>query len=387
MSFSITNNSATAVVTDISTASSTYGTFSVTSGSFPLVSGQTISGTNTLISNLKGSPYGTIQLFLDSGDAQIEVYINSVLYSALAYSSGIASIQVPILQVGDTIQINIDEADLPTPSMTPTPSVTAQPTATPTPSVTPTYTPTPTNTPSSTPSVITPASLSAIVWLDYSNPANVVQSGGRVIQAYNLGSGPDFFTQGTGPLYESTGYLGVSGLTRGDVNDTNCLTSLSGDYASISAFTHFFFFSSETASGGFIIAQSDLNQQDYSGNTQAYRWFSTNEQGGQLRTFNFYTDSSSVAPEPYIPFSAGTSGFGAVRIYQNGADAVTECWFNGSIVDSTTMAGKTILTAIQPIIAVTYNNSNLRMMEQFMFNYKLDNTQMNQMFQYLNDKY
>lgn len=142
MSFTLNNNSATAVITDITTPSSTYGSFTISSGSFPLLSGDTISGTNTLISDLKGSPYGTIQLFIQQGDAQIEVYVNNVLYSALDYSSGIASIQVPILQTGDTIVINIDDADLPVPS--PTPSVT--PTNTPT--MTPTSTPQPTPTPS-----------------------------------------------------------------------------------------------------------------------------------------------------------------------------------------------------------------------------------------------
>jgi len=148
MSFSITNYSATAVITDISTPSSTYGTFTISSGSFPLLSGQTISGTNTEINNLKGSPYGTISLFLDQGDAQIEVYINSVLYSALDYSSGIVEIQVPILQSGDVIGINIDEADLPVPSATPTSTPTNTPTMTVTPTNTQTATPTATPTPS-----------------------------------------------------------------------------------------------------------------------------------------------------------------------------------------------------------------------------------------------
>lgn len=143
MSFSITNNSANAVITSISTPSSTYGSFTIESGSFPLFSGDTVSGTNTEINDLNGSPYGTIQLFVQQGNAQIEIYVNGSLYSANDYSSGIASVQVPILKSTDTIGINIDEAPLPVPSSTP--AVTTTPT--PTPSGTPAVTPTPSSTP------------------------------------------------------------------------------------------------------------------------------------------------------------------------------------------------------------------------------------------------
>jgi hypothetical protein len=139
MSFSITNNSANAVITLIESLSSSYGTFTVTSGSFPLFSGQTVSGTNTEINNGKGSPEGSILLFLQQGNAQIEFYVNGNLISANDYSSGMIELKGPILQSGDTIGINVDEADLPSPS--------------PTPSVTPTMTVTPTNTPTNTPSV------------------------------------------------------------------------------------------------------------------------------------------------------------------------------------------------------------------------------------------
>lgn len=145
MGFSITNNSATAVITSIGALSSTYGSFTVTSGTFPLFSGQTVSGTNTEINNDMGSPEGSIQLFLLNGDAQIEYYVNGNLISANDYSSGIIELKGPILQAGDTIGINVDEADLPVPSPTPsvTPTMTVTPTGTPgpTPSVTPSATP------------------------------------------------------------------------------------------------------------------------------------------------------------------------------------------------------------------------------------------------------
>jgi hypothetical protein len=151
MSFSITNNSANAVVTLIESLSSTYGTFTITSGSFPLFSGQTVSGTNTEINNGKGSPEGSILLFLQQGNAQIEYYLNGNLISANDYSSGLIELKGPIIQSGDVVGINVDEAELPSPSPTPsiTPTNTVTPTNTPTntPSNTPTMTPTPSSTP------------------------------------------------------------------------------------------------------------------------------------------------------------------------------------------------------------------------------------------------
>ena len=143
MSFSITNNSASAVITQLSSIGSSFGVFTITGGTFPLLSGDTISGTNTTIDNTKGSPYGTLQLFLKSGSAQLEVYVNNVLISAESYSSGIAEVLIPIITSGETLVVNVDEADLPTPSQTPS--------NTPTPSITPSITPTQTGTPSVTP--------------------------------------------------------------------------------------------------------------------------------------------------------------------------------------------------------------------------------------------
>lgn len=110
MGYIINNNSSTAVVTGISTESSTYGSFySPSSGSFPAFSGDQVTGSNTILQNLKGSPYATILVFLQQGDAQISVSLDGVPYSSLNYSSGIASIQIPEqLDNGVDIQLDID---------------------------------------------------------------------------------------------------------------------------------------------------------------------------------------------------------------------------------------------------------------------------------------
>ena len=154
MSFSITNNSAIAVVTSIGTQTATDGSFTVTSGSFPLYSGQTVSGTNTTISDGNGSDLATILVFLQQGNAQFNIYKNGVLISAQDYSSGLVELKVPILLSSDVLSLQVDEAELPVPSATPT----MTPTNTPTPSQTPPVTPTNTGTPTPTPSSTAPSS-------------------------------------------------------------------------------------------------------------------------------------------------------------------------------------------------------------------------------------
>jgi hypothetical protein len=110
MSFSISNTSASAVITTLSTPSSVTGELTITSGSLPLVEGDLISGTNTEITNTKGSPYGTIQMFLQQGDVSIDTYVNNTLYSTDTYGSGLISVQTPILQSSDSLTMSVSDA-------------------------------------------------------------------------------------------------------------------------------------------------------------------------------------------------------------------------------------------------------------------------------------
>lgn len=259
------------------------------------------------------------------------------------------------------------------------------------PTLTPTTTPTNTPTPSTTPpTVITPNTLNAIWWLDYSNSANMsLTFPNSILGSKNLTPYPDFSGKtGQLPVYYPLGYNGVSGATS---TENNGLFSLSGDYGSVSAYTHFFHFKgSDTSSGN--IAQSDGNQ-DYSGNTQPYRWFSADDftsfpGNNTLRTYTFYTDGSSVNPEPEYSYSANTWTQGAIRVFQTTNTAHTEIWINGVLVDSQNDNGKTIITATTPIFKLLGNGTNeLLITEQFFFDYKLDDTQMGTMFNYLNNKY
>lgn len=111
MSFAISNTSAAAVITSISTPSSETGELSVTTGSFPLIQGDLISGTNTTIDNTGGSPYGIIEMFLQQGDAQIDTYVNNTLYSSERYGSGLIQIETPIIQSSDSLTMAVSDPD------------------------------------------------------------------------------------------------------------------------------------------------------------------------------------------------------------------------------------------------------------------------------------
>jgi len=110
MSFSISNTSASAVITTLSTPSSVTGELTITEGSLPLVQGDLISGTNTEINNTKGSQYGSILMLLQQGDAKIDTYVNNTLYSTDTYGSGLISVQTPILQSGDSLTMSVSDS-------------------------------------------------------------------------------------------------------------------------------------------------------------------------------------------------------------------------------------------------------------------------------------
>ena len=109
MGFAISNTSAAAVITSISTPSSITGELTITSGSLPLIQGDLISGSNTTITDTGGSPFGSIEMFLQQGDAQIDTYVNNTLYSSDRYGSGFISLQTPILQSSDSLTMSVSD--------------------------------------------------------------------------------------------------------------------------------------------------------------------------------------------------------------------------------------------------------------------------------------
>ena len=275
-----------------------------------------------------------------------------------------------------------------TPSNTPTPSITPSitPTMTTTPTNTPTFTPTPSTTPPS--GVITPNTLNALWWLDYSDPSYVFGAPTVVDGVLNRTGNPNFYAaSGQVASYFPTAFNGVSGATATGFG----IMSLSGDYnTSISAYTYFFHFSGAVFSQG-ILVQSD-NTTDYSGNTQGYRWFQSDDFSSFpntfIRAYTFYTGGTSTSPEPSYVYSANTWTQGAVRVFQTTNTAHTELWVDGILVDATNENGQQIITATNPIFKVGGSGGpDFKISEAFFFGYKLDDTQMGQMFNYLSNKY
>lgn len=111
MSFSISNTSASAVITTLSTPSSVTGELTITTGSLPLVEGDLISGTNTEINDTKGSPYGSVLMMVQQGDVQIDTFVNNTLYSTDKYGSGLISVQTPILGSADSLTMAVSDPD------------------------------------------------------------------------------------------------------------------------------------------------------------------------------------------------------------------------------------------------------------------------------------
>lgn len=119
MSFSISNTSASAVITDITTPSSVTGELTITGGTLPLSIGGLISGSNTEINNTKGSPYGSIVMMIQQGDAKIDTFVNNTLYSTDTYGSGLISVQTPILQSTDSLTMAVSDSQFDCYSLTP----------------------------------------------------------------------------------------------------------------------------------------------------------------------------------------------------------------------------------------------------------------------------
>jgi uncharacterized delta-60 repeat protein len=109
MGFAISNTSAAAVITSISTPSSITGELTITSGSLPLIQGDLIEGSNTEINNTGGSAFGSIEMFLQQGDAKIDTYVNNTLYSSETFGSGMISLKTPILQSSDSLTMAVSD--------------------------------------------------------------------------------------------------------------------------------------------------------------------------------------------------------------------------------------------------------------------------------------
>ena len=408
MSFTLTNNSALAIVTDLTTYAPPYGVFTITSGSLPVASGQTISGTNTTITNEGDSPYGTIQIFLVKGNAQIELFINGTLYSALSYASGICSINVPILTSSDSIIINIDETELPTPSNTPSTTPTNTPTQTI--AVSPTETNTPTPTPSSTPYPIVEPNL----WFDASDSTtmNLILSGGTTFISELTSKGSSNWTL-TGqtsdryPTYSaSTSFPGSPNIIRFTPNATaslrKALVAFDRPVLTHTGSTIFVVWSNPAGTPAF-------QNQLYSGDTNGFLaqsgsnifdrlQFAGFAGGTNINNTNIYPQSSAQnanVPSPYTSTTLNgkflmkavlpaNPGFGNWELNQSGGTGTSN--FTGTtesprwnaIVFGGTANNTGLLFA---------TNTNVELAEMMIYNYELSSSEQEAVELYLRDKW
>jgi len=294
--------------------------------------------------------------------------------------------------------------DQPTPTVTTTPSVT--PTYTPTASVTPTVTPTNTQTPTqtSTPgltpsmtpsptataSIINPQTLGALWWIDFTDAATLTLAGSNVATATDKIASIVFTADtggGGGPVYNATGYLGISGDVR--TNATQ-LQNASGDYGSFNEYTWFLRMYDDATSqrGGKMIAATNNGVSWPAG--LAFLTFSDNNlfpypPGPVWRAFMRLNSGGQMTLDFNTTFSAWTDV--AVRVYNSGIGSELEVWENGSIIASTSNPTDPAVNVNNPIFSLMFDGGIDFTTEQFFFDRKLTNGEMAQVFTYLTNKY
>lgn len=263
----------------------------------------------------------------------------------------------------------------------PTPSPTSSPlpiSPTPTPSITPTFTPTP----SSTPPPNSPLSLGATWWIDFTYTPSLTIDSGNVRIALDRISNVPFSAASAGPIYNSTGYLGVSGTAQ-----TNAfrLQNNSNVYGAVSGYTWFGRVYDDVVSqrgGRFLVIDSpefvdgarieDQNLYPYP--------------PGPVWTFvSPLVSYNQINIDTNFTYSAWTNI--SFRVYNSGTTAVGEVWENGSIIDTQIIPNEQLWNFLNPRYGLMFDGGIDLNTEQVFFDRKLTDIEMGQMFTYFNNKY
>ena len=268
------------------------------------------------------------------------------------------------------------------PGPTPTPTSSPLPISpTPTPSLTPTFTPTP----SSTPPPNTPLALGALWWVDFTEASTLTIGGGNCIDvALDKVSNVPFSAASNGPIYNPTGYLGVSGTAQ-----TNAF-QLSNDPSTYSGFSEFTWFAriydDPTAQRGGKLLFVGTGDTFPNGTSYIEVYDPNTLPPSPVWYFTVYTNNGvGVNINNDITFSAWTNI--ALRYYQSGNNVRLELWENGSEIDNTEINNDSPFTITNPIFQLLWDGGIDFCTEQFFFDKKLTGGEMNQMFTYLNNKY
>jgi len=274
-----------------------------------------------------------------------------------------------------------------TPSNTATPTVTPTNTSTPgLPSPTPTTTSTNTPTPSTTLAIINPQTYGAQWWIDFTSASTLSVFGGNVVTATDRIGSIVFSADPGGPLYNATGYLGVSGDVR--TNGTE-LRNQSGDFTGYSEFTWFGLVYDDVVSqrGGKLI-RTTTGGLPAPGGSLAFLVgdFNLNPYPpGPVWRFQAETTTTPAIIDSDFTYSAWTAI--ALRYYTSGSKVRFELWENGVEMTHTEVTSSSVLTNNNPIFSLMFDGGVDFNTEQFFFARKLTNTEMVDMFTYLSNKY
>ena len=273
---------------------------------------------------------------------------------------------------------NITPTNTATPTKTPTNTPTNTQTNTPTPSITPTFTPTP----STTPPPDTPLALGALWWIDFTDAATLSIVGGSVSTAIDKVSSVVFSADPNGPIYNPTGYLGVSGTAQ--TNATQ-LKNQSGEYTNVGEYTWFGTIYDDKVSqrGGKIFTA--VNNPGWPSGTAFSLMIDPNIPGYVWRFQNRTSTGGAIQLNTDITYSAWTAI--AMRSYNSGGNTNFEVWENGSIIASGTSASSSVYVATDPIFSLMFDGGIDFNTEQFFFDKKLTDIQMGTMFSYIYNKY
>ena len=286
-----------------------------------------------------------------------------------------------------------------TPTVTSTPQTTPQvtPTTTRTPSVTPTLTqtstptasvgstPQPTPTQTSTPPSVNPASFNALWWIDFTDASTLTTNFGTVSQAMDKIASVAFTaTTLSGPLYNPIGYLGVSGMT---TENAAPLENPLGTYtAHHNGFTWFGFIDDDNVGpqrGGCFV-----EAYDGTGFPTGTRFFFVRDLNNPPNVF-YANARLNEGGSLQVGFDLSTTGWTsiAVRAYEQSGDAYLEVWENNSLISSGTTASASLYTLTDQQYRLMFDGGLDGNTEQFYFDKKLNDSQLSQMFNYLNNKY
>ena len=248
------------------------------------------------------------------------------------------------------------------------------------------------------------------IQVDFTNQSSLTIGGGSgvaVLRATNLANPSLFFSGVTGGLsqYNYTGFQNPTTLQFSGVNTSSTgvnvgagttygLSNKLGDYGTYQDYTTWFMFNNVSGTVDPYLNSDSQNGSwvNYLGQSPSYnRWFqidNTSPTGGtnNVRTYTFYSDNTSVFPEPFAAPYVNQWVVASTRVYQVGTSAFTELWISGTMVSQTVQI-QTLKTITNPIFWLLGRDSGKRFTEMLVYDRKLSDSEMSDNYNYFLQKY